>query len=196
MISEAFGYAIVDLLRTSNEDATRVYFDLHMNTEAIPANTPFLLKAWDDINMETTGVTFNNVEIKKPAGVADNGNLFAQDAAGNMFIGTYTGIDGLGDGTHGNNVRVYAYGDGSLGEASATYYLRQMSAYITLMKAEARVFVEDLDENGTTVIKELNLATGKAYSVDGWYTIDGKKLTAAPTEKGIYINNGKKVILK
>ena len=196
MISEAFGYAIVDLLRTSNEDATRVYFDLHMNTEAIPANTPFLLKAWDDIDMENDGVTFNNVEITKPAGVAGNGNLFAQDAAGNMFIGTYTGIDGLGDGTHGNNVRVYSYGAGELGEASATYYLRQMSAYITLMEAGARVFVQDLDENGTTVIKELNLATGEAYAVDGWYTLNGVKLQGAPTEKGIYINNGKKVVLK
>ena len=71
-----------------------------------------------------------------------------------------------------------------------------MSAYIALKEAGARVFVEDLDDNGTTVIKELNLATGKAYNVDGWYTIDGKKLNATPTEKGIYINNGKKVVLK
>ena len=196
MISEAFGYAIVDLLRTANDNPSRVYFDLHLNTEAIPANTPFLLKAWDDINMETTGVTFNNVEIKKPAGVAGNGNMFAQDAAGNMFIGTYTGIDGLGDGTHGNNVRVYSYGAGELSEASATYYLRQMSAYISLVQGNARIFVEDLDENGTTVIKELNVATGEAYAVDGWYTLNGVKLQAAPTEKGVYINNGKKVVLK
>ena len=196
MISEAFGYAIVDLLRTSNEDATRVYFDLHMNTEAIPANTPFLLKAWDDINMETTGVTFNGVTIKKAASEPNNGNMFVKDAADNYFIGTYAGIDGLGDGTHGQNVRVYAYSDGSLNTAGATYYLRQLSAYIALKQAAARVFVQDLDENGTTVIKELNLATGEAYAVDGWYTLNGVKLQGAPTEKGIYINNGKKVVLK
>ena len=71
-----------------------------------------------------------------------------------------------------------------------------LSAYITLMEAGARVFVQDLDENGTTVIKELNLATGEAYAVDGWYTLNGVKLQGAPTEKGIYINNGKKVVIK
>ena len=196
MISEAFGYAIVDLLRTSNEDPTRVYFDLHMNTTKIPANTPFLLKAWDNIDMETTGVTFNGVTIQKAASEDGNGNMFAKDAADNYFIGTYEGIDGLGDGTHGQNVRVYAYGDGSLGTAGATYYLRQLSAYIALKQSGARVFVQDLDENGTTVIKELNLATGEAYAVDGWYTLNGVKLQGAPTEKGIYINNGKKVVLK
>ena len=31
---------------------------------------------------------------------------------------------------------------------------------------------------------------------EGWYTINGMKLNAAPTEKGIYINNGKKVVVK
>ena len=195
-ISNAFGYAIVDLLRTANDNPSRVYFDLHMNTEKIPANTPFLLKAWDDIDMENEGVSFTGVKIQKPAGVEGNGNMFATDVAGNMFIGTYEGILNLGDGTHGNNIRVYSYGAGELGEASATYYLRQMSAYISLVQGNARIFVEDLDENGTTVIKELNVATGEAYAVDGWYTLNGVKLQAAPTEKGVYINNGKKVVLK
>ncbi len=195
-ISNAFGYAIVDLLRTANDNPSRVYFDLHMNTEKIPANTPFLLKAWDDIDMENEGVSFTGVKIQKPAGVEGNGNMFATDVAGNMFIGTYEGILNLGDGTHGNNIRVYSYGAGELGEASPTYYLRQMSAYISLVQGNARVFVEDLDENGTTVIKELNVATGEAYAVDGWYTLNGVKLQAAPTEKGVYINNGKKVVLK
>lgn len=31
---------------------------------------------------------------------------------------------------------------------------------------------------------------------DAWYTIDGQKLQGEPTAKGLYINNGKKVIIK
>ena len=31
---------------------------------------------------------------------------------------------------------------------------------------------------------------------DGWYTIDGRKLYGKPTKKGIYINNGNKVVIK
>ena len=28
-----------------------------------------------------------------------------------------------------------------------------------------------------------------------WYTLDGRKLQGKPTKKGIYINNGRKVII-
>ena len=30
----------------------------------------------------------------------------------------------------------------------------------------------------------------------GWYTIDGRRLTKAPTQKGIYIHNGQKTVIK
>ena len=30
---------------------------------------------------------------------------------------------------------------------------------------------------------------------EGWYTLDGRKLSGKPTQKGIYINNGKKVVI-
>jgi hypothetical protein len=36
----------------------------------------------------------------------------------------------------------------------------------------------------------------KAYNAEGWYTVNGIKLQSAPTEKGVYINNGKKVVVK
>lgn len=29
-----------------------------------------------------------------------------------------------------------------------------------------------------------------------WYTLDGRKLNGMPTVKGMYINNGKKVVIK
>ena len=31
---------------------------------------------------------------------------------------------------------------------------------------------------------------------EGWYTIDGIKLNAAPAQNGVYINNGKKIVVK
>jgi len=31
---------------------------------------------------------------------------------------------------------------------------------------------------------------------EGWYTVDGKKLNAAPATKGLYIRNGKKIVVK
>ena len=34
------------------------------------------------------------------------------------------------------------------------------------------------------------------HNADGWYTLDGRKLSGVPTQKGIYINNGKKMAIK
>lgn len=40
------------------------------------------------------------------------------------------------------------------------------------------------------------LANDIAIKKEEWYTIDGEKLSAKPAQKGIYIHNGKKVIIK
>ncbi len=31
---------------------------------------------------------------------------------------------------------------------------------------------------------------------EGWYTLEGRKLSGVPTQKGIYINNEKKMVIK
>ena len=43
----------------------------------------------------------------------------------------------------------------------------------------------------------MDTKTGEV-SFDGsdWYTLDGHQLIGKPTQRGIYINNGKKVIVK
>lgn len=49
--------------------------------------------------------------------------------------------------------------------------------------------------NGTTSIVPLD-KTQVSQDADGWYTITGFRLPAKPTEKGIYIHNNKKIIVK
>lgn len=44
----------------------------------------------------------------------------------------------------------------------------------------------------TTVIN----STKRFNNHEDWYSLDGKKLNGRPTERGIYIRNGKKIILK
>ena len=76
--------------------------------------------------------------------------------------------------------------------------LKPMEAYMVLdpEAVKVNVLVEDF-ENGTTSIKSLSADNIQGLKVaEGWYTINGMKLNAAPTEKGIYINNGKKVVVK
>lgn len=48
---------------------------------------------------------------------------------------------------------------------------------------------------GTTAIGTLDTETGE-IDFSGWYDMSGHKLSGKPTKKGIYINNGKKVVIK
>ena len=48
---------------------------------------------------------------------------------------------------------------------------------------------------GTTAVTEMrNKELGKIN--DGWFTLDGRKLDGKPSAKGVYINNGRKTVIK
>ena len=49
-----------------------------------------------------------------------------------------------------------------------------------------------LIRGGTTDIKEIT--TGGQQT--GWYDLEGRKLDAEPVKKGVYIHNGKKIVVK
>ena len=57
-----------------------------------------------------------------------------------------------------------------------------------------QLIIEDDTETG---IENSQLSTlNSQLSTDTWYTLDGRKLNGKPTQKGLYIVNGKKVIIR
>lgn len=49
----------------------------------------------------------------------------------------------------------------------------------------------------TTAIGTLDTTTGKmTFDSEAWYTLDGVRLSGKPSRKGIYINNGRKIVIK
>ena len=49
----------------------------------------------------------------------------------------------------------------------------------------------------TTAIGEIDTTTGKmTFDSEAWYTLDGVRLSGKPSTKGIYINNGRKIVIK
>ena len=59
-----------------------------------------------------------------------------------------------------------------------------------------RITVKLISANGeVTGIGEIDTTTDE-ISFGGWYTMDGVRLESKPTTKGIYINNGKKIVIK
>ena len=47
-------------------------------------------------------------------------------------------------------------------------------------------------EDATTGISEVR----SAPSSGAWFSLDGRQLSGRPTARGIYVNNGKKVMIK
>ena len=61
-----------------------------------------------------------------------------------------------------------------------------------------RITVKLVSASGeTTAIGTLDTKTGEmTFDSEAWYTLDGIRLSGKPSTKGIYINNGKKVVIK
>lgn len=48
----------------------------------------------------------------------------------------------------------------------------------------------------TSISEELRVKSEEFATATGWYTLDGRRLQGKPAQKGVYIQNGKKVIIK
>ena len=194
-------FAVVNLLDKSST-ASNVKFKLQM--KQIPANEPFLIKVAEDIDLADADFAPTKIDYKAAAKVG--GDAYA----GNFFIGVYADTD--------INLVSGEKMVGFMGHVGETFnehelinkwyssetaktikpleaYLQYATTYTKGQQAPM-VTVEDY-ENGVTSIKSLSAdeINGMKTS-NGWYTLNGVQLQSAPTQKGIYINNGKKVVIK
>ena len=187
-LSAALGYAIVNVVKPEATTGDKVKFQLEM--DEIPANTPFAVKTTKAIANNQV-IDFGLQTIKYEA------NPAVDAGADNIFHGAYTSMDI----TSANPEYRFCAGNvwPHISEAGSKFVVRPFNAYMEIDAANlARDIVFEFEEldGSTTSIKSVDFGSSKAYEADGWYTINGMKLNAAPTEKGIYINNGKKVVVK
>ena len=94
-----------------------------------------------------------------------------------------------------------------LGDANTLYYstvdrqIRSCRAYFSVpyinghAGAKARAFALSFDGEETTGILEVS-ANSNEVKDDVWYSLDGVRLSGKPTQRGMYINKGKKIIVK
>ena len=195
-------YAVFNTLSKVEKDATdplkdKIYFKLAMNT--IPANQPFLVKplaAVDFDSMNDNGTPKNATDDYKK--IKFDNVIFKnaepkQEIAGANFIGTYAESAPTTD-------DFWALQGGVFKHFSSAKTIKFTRAFIELTSGAtaAEFFVEDIDNNGVTAIKSLSAdqINGLAVMGQGWYTLNGIKLQSAPVVKGVYIHNGKKVVIK
>ena len=81
---------------------------------------------------------------------------------------------------------------------SQTGKIPENGVYLELKEEQAQKAssrgVLSIGDDGTTGIQQID--NGLNLEKNGWYTLDGRRLESAPTRKGLYINNGKKVVIK
>lgn len=192
-LSYQLGYAIVNVVDPTKTTEGNVQFKLEMGK--IPANTPFCVKTDADI-ANGKELTFKNRLI------VDAGKYPSVDAGnGYKFVGAYQNLK------IDKNTPTYNFlrGDNNkwahIGASSANNWtVVPFDAYVDLSAAsapEAVTFTFEEIDGSTTAIKNVDASVNDVKAVKaGWYTIDGKKLNAAPAQKGIYIYNGKKYVVK
>ncbi len=116
------------------------------------------------------------------------------------FILGLTGNQGQHNGQDIDNGAVwyidYSAGNGfSLKNAGTGKYLKDAGP----AKYDTPTYFQLCTLKAATGIEEVSLTPAPSPKGEGshyWYTLDGRKLNSQPTERGIYIVNGKKVVMK
>ena len=160
---------------------------------AIEAGVPYLVK-WTS-GADITSPVFEGVTISSTAPQAVESSTEGLETV--QMVGTYSPVSVTAD-------------DKSilfLGDANTLYYstvdrqIRSCRAYFSVpyinghAGAKARAFALSFDGEDTTGILEVS-ANSNEVKDDAWYSLDGVRLSGKPTQRGMYINKGKKIVVK
>ncbi len=192
-VSDAFGYAAVDVLNETASDGS-IHFQV-ISSGIIPAYTPFIVKTTEDEDLlkdNFNQVVFEDVDLE-PWTKAENSEV--KDAANNKFIGTFKALTEI---PAGSKAHWYMSKGTWYDTANRTkaVNLKAFRAYVEFdpanVAAGARIYIEEPDGTETSIDA---IEFNQMVNGDNTYTVDGKKVSNT-AQKGVYIQNGKKVAVK
>ncbi len=216
-LSQILGYAVVNVVDeggyTTNEKGAPVYkFNLTMKggygKDVLPANKPFVVKTTDALAAIATEANDYTIDFGSRKIVAPTAADFAGvDAGGNSTFKPAYEVKEVSSANNGKiwfelgNSKNWAY---IKSDSEAKWNIVPFEGFIdqnntTAENPEAAIFVMEEIDGTTTVINGVevdDINSLQNANAEGWYTLQGVKLESAPTEKGIYIFNGKKVAVQ
>ena len=182
----------------------------------LQANTPYIFEATNDL----LNITFPSV------GISIGSDPKTEDAtAGFTFHGTYTQKHWLATSDEVTQGTIYGFmaedndgqTTGQFVRARRETFLRPFSCYLeyngalndtdptsqapSLRAGEALPDVIDIVwqpavGSTTSLSEELRVKSEEFAPAAGWYTLSGTRLSAQPMQKGVYIHNGRKEVVK
>ena len=152
----------------------------------IEAGQPYLVKPAANVDFSADGKEFAGVDLST-ASATPTATTYVN------FVPTLGKTAVAGDvkdililNTEGTLVRPTATGDM---KGFCAYFLMHDAA------AGARAFVINFGEGETTGIQPIRMENGTTPA-EGTYDLSGRRIQGQPTHKGVYIQNGKKIIIK
>lgn len=198
--AELTGIEMMTLSESSFDYTTNKLTLNFTSATSIEAGVPYIVR-WasgtDIANPVFSLVTINNVMVNTSTEYVD-------------FIGLYSPdyIYEAGEKTRlylaANNMLYYPISQNYKVNSFRGYFQLKngLTAFAASSQAGAnnvKEFMLNFGDETTGIIEmETNSSLFNLHSSfrEGWYTLDGRKLSGKPSQKGIYINNGKKIIIK
>ena len=158
--------------------------------QAVPAYTPLIIKSREDYTEEETAKTYNPIALNKGLSYTGDENMLEYTRDENGFTKT----------TKGESVYYYklAIKDGNVGfywgkaDGAAFEMTKPSTAYLTVPQSmSVQGFVLNLEEGETTGIA--TVVTNEDAPI---YNLQGIRMNGKNLPKGIYIQGGKKFMVK
>ena len=182
-----------DYEEAANGDITSITMNFEAVTPlAIEANHPYIIK----VSNPVTQFEVNNVDIvpeTEPCIEFDNGKTGRNRVVYSGFYGTYqanTPVEEFCLFLSGGNF-YYSKGLTKMKAFRGFFWTQEI---LSKVENAAGAKIGFNIDGETTGIDNSQLST--VNSNDGWYTLDGIKLNGEPKKKGIYIKDGRKVVVK
>ena len=159
----------------------------------LKAGTPYIIKWASGDNIVSP--VFSGVTISTEKNDYDNA---AEGDARVRFLGTYDALTFSSEPQNsilllGDDNKLHYAGAGHLGACRAYFKIGDGVSAARQLTG----FDIDFGEGETTGILNIEHSTlNIEHSADAWFTLDGRKLSDKPSVKGVYVNNGRKVIIK
>ena len=187
--------AVVKTLSSSDYDSETGILTLNFteSLSEIEAGKPYIVK-WDDGSTQNiVNPIFEGVTISSTAATETDGSDWVD------FVGTFSPITLEADDRNvlylgADNTLYYPSADMTVGSCRAVFKLNGITAGDLAQQARA-IVLNFGDDEETTGISSLT-PTPSPKGEGSWYDLQGRKLSGKPTQHGIYINNGNKVVIK
>ena len=159
----------------------------------LEAGTPYIIKWASGDNIVSpvfSGVTIDKTDRSYDNGISGDNRV--------RFLGTYKSTAfGAEDKSillmGGANTLYYPTAGAGIGAQRAYFKIGSDGA---LLARRLTAFNIDFGDDEATGIISVHDSGFMVNGSDAWYSLDGRRLSAKPSRAGVYINNGKKVVIK